>query len=145
MNGRYQPDLLREKITQVRPCVDSGRLYENSEGLLVAGFSLSANFHEGLISGFFVLMCVFDLWAPLELPRNERFVRGCPRGCLRKLYFNFRVPERPHKAGVTRECLSLLQARRIRGVFLFGYFILDKQNKVTRQQGETMTFRTGKR
>jgi len=24
----------------------------------------------------------------------------------------------------------------VRGVFLYGYFILDKQNKVTRQQGE---------
>ncbi len=94
----------------------------------MAGFSLSANFHEGLISGFFVLMCVFDLWAPLELPRNERFVRGCPRGCLRKLYFNFRVPERPHKAGVTRECLRLLQARRIRGVFFLVALFCHEDN-----------------
>jgi len=57
--------------------------------------------------------------------------------CLRTLLFNVRVPQQPHLLGVTRECLRSLQARRIRGVFLFGYFILDKQNKVTRQQGET--------
>ena len=56
--------------------------------------------------------------------------------CLRALLFNARVPQRPHPLGVTRECLCLLQARRIRGVFLFGYFILDKQNKVTRQRAK---------
>jgi len=57
------------------------------------------------------------------------------------LFFNARVPQRPYPLGVTRACLRFLQVRRIRGVFLFGYFILDKQNKVTRQQGETMVSR----
>ncbi len=33
--------------------------------------------------------------------------------CLRALPFNARVPQRPNTAGVTRECLRLLQARLI--------------------------------
>ncbi len=98
----------------------------------------------------------FDFRAPLESPRSEQWMRGCPRGLsellrISSMRFALRAshktavqnrslrfcPQRPHPLGVTRECLCFIQARRIRGVFLFGYFILDKQNKVTRQQGET--------
>jgi len=74
-------------------------------------------------------------------PRWSR--RGASNGggvvcedCLRALLFNARVPQQPPPLRATRECPCFLWARRIRGVFLFGYFILDKQNKVTRQPGD---------
>ena len=50
--------------------------------------------------------------------------------CLRELFFNSRVPQRPQPAGVTRVCLCLLQARLIGAAFSLGTFFVaaDKES-----------------
>ena len=50
--------------------------------------------------------------------------------CLRALFFNARVPQRPNTSRMTRVCLRFLQARLIGAAFSLGTFFVavDKES-----------------
>jgi len=68
---------------------------------------------------------------PLEVAEERAMCEEAFReDCLRKLSFNFRVPQRPHPLWVTRECLCFLQARLTGAAFSLGTFFVavDKES-----------------
>jgi hypothetical protein len=82
---------------------------------------------------------VFALSAfmPHRLSRGGRNRRGVFRcSCLSECYLLASSAAAPTIASDEGTAHVFYERLRRRGVFFFGYFLLDKQKKVTRQQGE---------